>query len=315
MTSVAGEIAGVLPVLHTPFDAADNIDYDALAEEIDWALAQGADGVCSGMVSEVLRLSGAERLALNRSLVELSAGRGVVVASVGAESTRQALRYAHAAAAAGCDAVMAAAPVAVPLPEEALLGYFSALAEQVDLPLIVQDASSYVGGGLSLAFYRQLLDRYGAEKILFKPEGAPVGPCLSALRDASGGRARSFDGSGGMLLIDAWRRGVAGTMPGVDLLDGVAALWRALEGGDEPLAYSLYLPICAVVALQLQAGLDGFLAIEKYLLVRRGVFPSARRREPNGWELDPETRAEVDRLTALLDAALQAAPPTAGHSR
>jgi 4-hydroxy-tetrahydrodipicolinate synthase len=65
---------------------------------------------------------------------------------------------------------------------------------------------------------------------------------------------------------------------------------------DEDFAYRLSHPIGAMVALQLQAGLDGFLAIEKHLLVKRGIFPSARRRQPYTWELDAETAAEVDRL-------------------
>ena len=75
----------------------------------------------------------------------------------------------------------------------------------------------------------------------------------------------------------------------MDLLDGVVALWQALQRGDEATGYRLYLPICAIVALQLQAGLDGFLAIEKHLLVQRGLFTSARRRQPYGWDLDTET--------------------------
>lgn len=50
------------------------------------------------------------------------------------------------------------------------------------------------------------------------------------------------------------------------------------------------------------AGLDGFLAIEKYILLKRGLFMTDRRREPNSWSLDPETRSEVDRLLILTDA-------------
>ena len=115
-----------------------------------------------------------------------------------------------------------------------------------------------------------------------------------------------FDGSGGLLLIDAFRRGVVGTMPGVDLLDGIVALWNALKNNDETKAYRLYFPICALVALQLQAGLDGFLAIEKHILVKRGLFTTDRRREPNSWSLDPETQSEVDRLLAMLTDELAA---------
>jgi len=109
-----------------------------------------------------------------------------------------------------------------------------------------------------------------------------------------------------MLLIDAYRRGVIGTMPGIDLLDGIAALWGALKNNDHAKAYSVYFPICALVALQLQAGLDGFLAIEKYILVKRGLFTTDRRREPNSWTLDSETQSEVDRLLTMLADALAA---------
>jgi 4-hydroxy-tetrahydrodipicolinate synthase len=113
-----------------------------------------------------------------------------------------------------------------------------------------------------------------------------------------------FEGSGGIFLIDSFRRGIAGTMPGMDLLDGVIAIWKSLQRGDEASVYRAYFPVCALVALQLQAGLDGFLAIEKHLMVKRGLFSSARRRQPYGWELDRETAAEVDRLFSHLQTVL-----------
>lgn len=305
------KIAGVLPILHTPFDDHDAIDRTSLEREIEWVLHAGANGVCSAMVSELLRLTADERNELNRLIVEMTAGRGVVVASVGAESTKQALAFATHAVDAGCDAIMAIPPISTALPEDALFGYLSALADAVPVPLIVQDASSYVGKSIPTSFYVRLLDQYGPEKILFKPEGSPVGPNISALRDASRDQARMFDGSGGIYLIDAIRRGVVGTMPGVDLLDGIVAIWQAMKAGDEATAYRVYFPICALVALQLQAGLDGFLAIEKYILKQRDIFKTDRRREPNSWSLDRETREEVDRLLELLSASLDVPPSRA----
>lgn len=295
---------GVLPILHTPFDDVDQIDRQSLARQIDWAFELGVTGVCSAMVSEILRLTADERNELNRLIAEITGDRGVVVASVGAESTKQAVQFARSAVESGCGAVMAIPPISMALPQDALWSYFSTLAKQIDVPLIVQDASSYVGASIPTQFYVRLLDEFGPEKILFKPEGSPVGPNISDLRDASHGRAQMFDGSGGQLLIDAWRRGVVGTMPGVDLLDGIVAMWNALQRKDEATAYRIYFPICSLVALELQAGLDGFLAVEKYIMVRRELFTTDNRREPNSWSLDRETQAEVDRLLVMLEDAL-----------
>ena len=54
-------IAGVLPILHTPFTADDEIDRDSFQRQIDWAFSVGADGVCLAMVSELLRLTTADQ--------------------------------------------------------------------------------------------------------------------------------------------------------------------------------------------------------------------------------------------------------------
>ncbi len=298
------KLAGVLAIAHTPFTDNDEIDAPALKRAVDWSFGVGADGIGTGMVSETMKLTQDERHALANMLVEFVGGRGPVFVAVGAESTKQSLAFARAAEKAGCDAVMAVPPLTGRLSEAHLVDHFRALADAISIPVIVQDASGYVGQSIPIPVCVKLLERYGPEKILFKPEAAPNGPTLSALRDATSGKATMFEGSGGIFLIDSYRRGIAGTMPGMDLLDGVVAIWKALQRGDEEKAYRVYFPVCALVALQLQAGLDGFLAVEKHLMVARGLFPSARRRKPYGWELDSETAAEVDRLFAQLQKTL-----------
>lgn len=298
------EIKGVLPIVHTPFDCHDAIDWASFQRQVDWAIEQGASGCVIGMVSEVLRLTGSERRQLTEQLVQAVGGRVVAIASAGAESTRQAVEYAVHAEEVGCDGLMAIPPISCGLPDEEVLEYFRQIALSVELPLIIQDASSYVGQPIGLSVYTRLLDEFGSERILFKPESAPLGPNLSRLRDATDGAARVFEGSGGISLIDSYRRGIRGTMPGMEFLDGVIATWKALEAGDDKRAYEVYFPLCALVALQLQAGLDGFLAIEKYVLVRRGLFQSDHRRRPNSWQLDPETQSELDRLLDQLAAVL-----------
>lgn len=303
-STVDQTLHGILPVLHTPFTDSGAIDSATLQREIDWAFEVGADGVVVAMVSEVLRLGYHGRRELAALVCQGIQSRGFSVISVGAESTVEAVEFAQQAEGLGATAVMAIPPVATVLSSAASLEYFATIARSVSIPLVVQDASNYVGAAIDLSVYQSLLGEFGPDRIFFKPEASPLGPNLSKLRDATSGRARIFEGSGGINLVDCYRRGITGTMPGTDLLDGIVALWRALAAGDDDRTYELSLPICAIVALQLQGGLDGFLAIEKHLLKKRGLFTNTAQRQPVGWQLDPETEAEVDRLYARLQSVI-----------
>ncbi len=298
------EIKDVLPVVHMPYTDDQAIDYPVLANEVDYLFETGAHGFCLALVSDLLRLTAAERLALPARLVEFAQGRGPVIIGVGAEGTAQAQRYARAAEDGGAAAVMAIPPISRALGESELRAYFAALLAEVSIPVMIQDASSYVGNPMSIEFQASLFRDYG-ERILFKPEATPLGPCISALRDHTGGRAGIFEGSGGLLLIDSFRRGIRGTIPGVELLDGTTALWRALAAGDEARAYQIYFPICALCTLQIQGGLDGFIVVERYLMHKRGLFPNQVHRGPLSYALDAETCAEIDRLFDQLQAILQ----------
>lgn len=291
-------IHGVLPVISTPFAEHDRIDEQTLAGEIDMLFDCGVDGVTIAMVSEVLRLTDAERADLARLTVIAAAHRGPVVVSVGAESTRAALAHVTAALDAGASALMAIPPIAAAVSDEALDGYFDAIIQASSVPVVIQDASGYVGRPLSLSMCASLLDRHGPDKVLFKPEAIPIGPRFDALQRQCGGRALAFEGTGGLHLVEAHARGVIGTMPGAEVPWAIVALWRALAAGDLAQARRIQGPLAALLALQTR--LDDFVAVEKHLLVRGGVFPSARRRGPHADDLDDATVREVDALADLL---------------
>jgi 4-hydroxy-tetrahydrodipicolinate synthase len=296
------ELRGVLPVFQTPYHEDERIDFATLQREIAWLYDQGADGIVMAMVSEILRLSSEEREQLAEKACAFGRERGVVVISVGAESSHTAERYARQAEAVGADAVMAIPPVSIGIGESELRRYYERIIRAIDLPVIVQDASGYVGRPMSIELQSQLLRDFG-QRVLFKPEATPIGPRLSAMREAAGGKARVFEGTGGIALVDSFRRGIVGTMPGADLIAGLVALWQALQAGDERRIYQLSLPISSLVAVQ--NGLDAFLAVEKYLLVKQGVFRNTLVRGPVGFHLDEETRREVDRLFDLVMEAVR----------
>lgn len=298
-------VRGVLPVFQMPFHEDESIDFATLGRELDWLCGRGVDGVVFAMVSEVLRLSEDERRRVTEHVCAHMTGRGAVIVSVGAESTFAAEALARHAERSGADAVMAIPPVSVGVSEDELERYYRRLIEAVALPVIVQDASGYVGEPMSIELQARLLREFGPGRVMFKPEANPVGPRLSALREATDGAARVFEGGGGLMLVDTYRRGIVGTMPGADLIEANVALWQALEAGEEARAYAISDALGSVLALQ--GTLDTFLAVEKHLLVRQGVFRNAVVRGPRGFVMDPETRAEVDRRFERLASVVGAA--------
>jgi len=291
------ELKGVLPVIQTPFHLDWTIDAVALRREIDWLFAERVDGIVIGMVSEVLRLTEGERDELTRLCVQAAAGRGPVVASVGAEGAVQAVRHARAASSAGADALMATPPSLTRCDAGELLDYYRVILEATDLPIIVQDASGYVGNSISIDTQAALLD-LAPERVLFKPEAQPIGINVSALLAATADKALIFEGTAGLALMDSHPRGIVGTMPGADVPWAIVAIWRALEAGDVSRAGDIHARLAALV--NLMYCLDAFLAIEKLLLVEQGIFPNALVRGPVGYRMDELTRREVLRLFGAL---------------
>jgi 4-hydroxy-tetrahydrodipicolinate synthase len=188
----------------------------------------------------------------------------------------------------------------VALDDEALLGYYSAVADASSMGLVVQDASGYVGRPLSINVQAKLLELYG-DRVYFKPEAPPIGQRFSMLRDATGGRARVFEGTGGVALVDSFRRGAVGTMPGAEVCWAIQRMWEALNAGEWSLAYTISGPLSLLI--DLQTSIDSYVAVEKHILKRQRVLDSTLARGPLGYRMDDETRDEVDRLFELLRTA------------
>ena len=294
------EIKGVLPVVQLPYNDDFTIDFDTFKREIDWLFDEGVDGIVLAMVTEVLRLTDIERDEVVAKAVQFTAARGPAIASVGAESIQQAIRHARAAETNGATALMAIPPSLTSCNSQEITRYYTEILEATTLPLIVQDASGYVGNSIPVATQAALYnDNPG--RIMFKPEAQPFGANLSAIRDATDGKAPIFEGTGGIALVNSYQRGIVGTMPGADLPWALVAIWKALENGDIDRACKIHGTLGILISMQ--HNLDAFLVIEKTLLVKQGVFKNTLVRGPLGYKLDRETEEEVYRLFDLLKEA------------
>ncbi len=296
------KLAGVFNVLQTPLTETDEIDEPVFAREIEWLLKCGIDGAVLAMVSEVLRFSAEDRRKQWQLVLKLVNGRIPVIASVGAESTYIATSLAKWAEIDGAAAVMATPPSAFATLSNEIRDYYVAIIESVKIPVIVQDASNYLGQPLDISLYVDLIDKYGAERVQFKPEAKPVKERLELLRDASGGRALVFEGQGGVDLLDTFPIGIVGTMPGAEVPWALVALFKALKEDDWDRARSIHAPLAKLISYQ--KTLDAYVAVEKYLLVKQGIFTSTRQRGPVGFILTDEMKVEIDVAFDQLKAAV-----------
>ena len=296
------KLSGVFNVLQTPLTETDEIDEPVFAREIEWLLKCGIDGAVLAMVSEVLRFSAEDRRKQWQLVLKLIDGRIPVIASVGAESTYIATSLAKWAEIDGAAAVMATPPSAFATLSNEIRNYYVAIIESVKIPVIVQDASNYLGQPLDISLYVDLIDKYGAERVQFKPEAKPVKERLELLRDASGGRALVFEGQGGVDLLDTFPIGIVGTMPGAEVPWALVALFKALKEDDWDRARSIHAPLAKLISYQ--KTLDAYVAVEKYLLVKQGIFTSTRQRGPVGFILSDEMKVEIDIAFDQLKAAV-----------
>ena len=296
------KLTGVFNVLQTPLTETDEIDEAVFAREIEWLLECGIDGAVLAMVSEVLRFSAEDRRKQWQLVLKIIDGRIPVVASVGAESTYIATSLAKWAEIDGAAAVMATPPSAFATLSNEIKDYYVAIIESVKIPVIVQDASNYLGQPLDISLYVDLIDKYGAERVQFKPEAKPVKERLEMLRDASNGRALVFEGQGGVDLLDTYPIGIVGTMPGAEVPWALVALFKALKEDNWDRARSIHTPLAKLISYQ--TTLDAYVAVEKYLLVKQGIFTSARQRGPVGFILTNEMKLEIDVAFDQLKAAV-----------
>ena len=296
------KLAGVFNVISTPLDNSDEIDQKILKQEIDWLIKCGSNGAVLAMVSEVLRFSASERRKQWQLSLEYLSDRIPLVVSVGAESSAIAVGLAKDAQKDGATAVMATPPSAFVASADEVKNYYQRIIEAVDITVIVQDASNYLGAPIELDTYVELIDKYGDERVQFKPEAKPVKDRLTQLNKISNNRARVFEGQGGIDLLDTHPLGVKGTMPGAEVPWAIVGLWKALEKKDLSTAKAIHTPLAKLISYQ--TTLDAYVAVEKYLLVKQGVFVNTNQRGPVGFKLDEQTKSKIDLAYSELAAAI-----------
>jgi len=154
-------LQGSLVALPTPWRGGE-IDWKALQQLIDWHVAQGTDGlVIAGTTGEAATLSENERRGLFESAVAMSRGRLPIVAGVGTNDTRATLQMAQHASAAGAAALLVVTPYYNRPSQNGLALHFGAVAESVDVPVILYNVPARTGVDLLPETVRRIGEQHG----------------------------------------------------------------------------------------------------------------------------------------------------------
>lgn len=143
-------LKGIIAATVLPMRDDFSPDLPALRRYLDWVVRQGVVGVAINVdTGEGPHLSREERRAVLEAAVDAVAGRAAVVAGLAATYTAQAVELARDAQAAGADALLVfpiPAFAGQPLEPEVPYAYHAAIAEAVDLPLILFQLQPALGG-------------------------------------------------------------------------------------------------------------------------------------------------------------------------
>ncbi|MFW6183427.1 MAG: dihydrodipicolinate synthase family protein [Chloroflexota bacterium] len=150
---------GVLPAMATPIqEDGYRVNANALKPLVDLLLGAGVNGLfVGGTTGEGIVLDLEQRQLLHEETLAVVDGRVPVLVHIGTNNTADTITLGQHAAEIGADGVVVVTPTFYPMPDDALLAYFSEVARAVpELPLFVYDIPHMAVNGVTPALLQQL---------------------------------------------------------------------------------------------------------------------------------------------------------------
>lgn len=144
-------ITGSIVAIVTPMHEDGSLDFAALRKLIDWHVAEGTR--CIGIVGttgESPTVTVEEHWAAIKAAVEHAAGRIPVMAGTGANSTAEAIEHSRYAKKVGADCTLSVVPYYNKPSQEGMYRHFRAIAEAVDIPLVLYNVPGRTVADLSV---------------------------------------------------------------------------------------------------------------------------------------------------------------------
>ena len=150
---------GVFPYLVSPIDPAGRIKTDVLARLANDLIGAGVHGLTPlGSTGEFAYLDRRQRTAVVKATIEAAAGRVPVVAGVASTATADAVRQAKDYQHLGADGILAILESYFPVKDAQVESYFRAIADAVDIPVVLYTNPQFQRSDLSLDVIARLAE-------------------------------------------------------------------------------------------------------------------------------------------------------------
>src|SRR6186713_3282380 len=184
---------GVFPYLVSPIDPAGQIRTDVLGRLCDDLIQSGVHGLTPlGSTGEFAYLNPAQRGAVVQTTIEAAKGRVPVIAGVASTSTADAVAQAKAHQKLGADGILAIMEAYFPVADAQVESYFRAIADAVDIPVVIYTNPQFQRSDLTLDIIARLAEHPRIGYI--KDASTNTGRLLSIM-NRCGERLRVFSAS------------------------------------------------------------------------------------------------------------------------
>ena len=141
----------------TPMNADGSINYDGFAENIEFQIANGTDAIIvCGTTGEASTMTDDEHIECIRFAVEKTAGRIPVIAGTGSNDTKYAVELSKIAQEKGADGLLLVTPYYNKASQKGLVAHFTAIADAVDIPIILYNIPGRTGVSIDMNTYKIL---------------------------------------------------------------------------------------------------------------------------------------------------------------
>ncbi len=290
-------LTGVYNITPTPFQPDGSLDEASLRRLTEFTRGTGVNGMTIlGVLGEADKLTEAERDRVTAIVIETAgAGFPICVGTTHA-GTDGCIAYSRRAQELGARAVMVAPPKLARTNDAALERHYLAVADAVDIPVVVQDFPPAVGG---ITMSVELIARLGVSPRLsfLKLEDEPAPMKITQIRAASTD-VKIFGGLGGMMFLEELRHGAIGTMTGFAFPEILVDIHQRFTAGDVDGATEVFYHFLPIIRFENQPRIN--LALRKHIYQLRGVIQHSRVRAPFT-PVDADTLKDLDDILARLD--------------